>query len=99
MQQYRLGADLLEGSSAENNVGVLVANRLAMSQQCVLMAKKANSILRYTAQSRVSRAREVFLPLCSALGRPYLEHCVQFWAPSLKQTGNCWREPSGGPQR
>jgi len=31
MHQYRLGADLLERSSAKKDLGVLVANRLAMS--------------------------------------------------------------------
>jgi len=30
MPQYMLGADLLERSSAEEDLGVLVANRLAM---------------------------------------------------------------------
>jgi len=42
--QYRLRADLLERSSVEKGFGVLVNNRLAMSQQCAPVAKKTNGI-------------------------------------------------------
>lgn len=38
--QYRLGADLLECSSADRDLGVLVDSRLTTSQQCPLVAKK-----------------------------------------------------------
>ena len=34
MHQYRLGADMLKNSSAERDPGVLVDDRLTMSQQC-----------------------------------------------------------------
>ena len=81
MHQYRLGADLLERSSEEKNLSILVDNRLAMSQQCALMAKKTNGLLGCIKMSVASKLREVILLVCSSLMRPHLESCVQFWAP------------------
>ena len=43
--QYRLGDDLLQMSSVEKDMGVLVASRLAMSQQYALVGKNASGIL------------------------------------------------------
>jgi len=73
MHQYWLGADLLERSSTEKDLSVLVDNRLAMNQQCTCVAKKAHGILGCVRKSMASRLREEILPHYSALLRPQLD--------------------------
>ena len=51
--QYRWGAP---ESSVEKDLSVLVDNKLAMSQQCVLVVKKANGILEYIKKNVASRS-------------------------------------------
>ena len=62
----------------EKVLGVLVDNRLTMSQQCAIVAKKVNNILGFIEKRMTSRLKEVLLSFYSALVKPHLEYCVLF---------------------
>ncbi|KAK4817412.1 LOW QUALITY PROTEIN: hypothetical protein QYF61_013479, partial [Mycteria americana] len=78
-----LGTNWLGSAFTEKDLGVLVNTNLNMSQQCVLAANVANSILDCIRRSVASRSRQVIISPCSAL--THLECWIQFWTSQCRK--------------
>jgi len=74
----------MESSPAERDLGVPVGSGLRISHLRALAALRGNHDLGCIKPSTTSRSGEGIILLDSALVRPHLELCVQFWALQFK---------------
>ncbi|KAJ7408333.1 rna-directed dna polymerase from mobile element jockey-like [Willisornis vidua] len=97
--QSRLGDEQMESSPAQKGLGVLVGERLSMTQLCTLAPQKAKRVPGCIKSSVASRARERILPLCSALVRSHLEYCAHLWGPQHRKHTDLLEQVERRPSR
>ncbi|RMC09074.1 hypothetical protein DUI87_14080 [Hirundo rustica rustica] len=80
----RLGTVWLDSAQEERDLGALVT---AAEQEPAVCpgGQEGQWHLAWIRNGVASRSREVILPLYSALVRPHLECCAQFWAPQFRK--------------
>ncbi|KAJ7409148.1 hypothetical protein WISP_116409 [Willisornis vidua] len=89
---------VIESSTVQKVLGVMVDEKFSVSWQCALTVQKANGILGCIKRNTGSMLKEVILPFYSALVRLYLEFCVQFWCCQHKKDMEQLEQVRGGPQ-
>ncbi|KAJ7420832.1 hypothetical protein WISP_46281 [Willisornis vidua] len=83
--KYRLDGEGVESSPEVKDLGVLVDKKLNRTQQHVTAAQKAICVLGCIKSSVARRLREAIVPLCCALVRAHVEHCIQLQGPHQKK--------------
>lgn len=101
--QHRLGWTCLRSSSGERDLGVLVNKQLDVSEQCAVMAKKANEIIEINNglhhQQRASPAEIKSSLSHSALVKPHLGSLCSALVPAMQKNPQNHGQAGEGPEK
>ena len=86
---YMMGESMLENSSAEKDIGVIIQDSLKPSLHCAKAAAKANAVLGQISRAVLYRDSDTFVRLYIVYVRPILEYCIQAVGPYLEADKQC----------
>ena len=82
---YMMGNNLINVSSEEKDLGVIVCDDMSWAKQVDSCAKKAYRVIGMIKNTFTYINKEMFIVLYQTLVRPHLEYCYQVWNPYLKK--------------
>ena len=71
---YKMGSNVLQKSTLERDLGIMISRTGKSSKQCALAVKKANGILGMIKRNIQFKSKDVIVRLYKALVRPRLEY-------------------------
>ena len=83
--QYKMNNKILETTTLQSDLGVLISDDLKSTKQCIDVEKKCNRLLGYIRRQFHYKNKDIVITLYKALVRPYLDYAVQFWCPSYRR--------------
>ena len=83
--EYSMNATVLETTTEERDLGVVMSATLKPKAQCAKAARTAQTVLSQIARAFHFRDKNVFLKLYKQYVRPHLEFAAQAWSPWTAQ--------------
>ena len=80
---YHLNGTLLETTTVEKDLGVLISDTLKPDNHIKHCIAKANTSLGMIRRTFTDLTKEIFLRVYKVYVRPILEYCQEIWAPHL----------------
>ena len=74
---YKLECDVIRISATEKDLGVVIDRSGKFSEQCILAARKANTVIGVIKINISFKSKDVIVRLYTALVSPRLEFCVR----------------------
>ena len=78
---YQMNQHILESSTEEKDLGVVISDNLKSVANCRAAYAKANRVLGMIRRTITYKSKQILLPLYKTLVRPLVEYCTPAWSP------------------